>query len=99
MIVLNVWRLTRALRGLTRMGRKSGATVCVLTDLRSSPLAEDAHHVIVTPVEGIQGTASLTAMVATVQAILGELTDAEAGRAAGRVQQAWNDLDLMDDQP
>ncbi|MFI9060147.1 hypothetical protein ACIGXQ_37460 [Streptomyces anulatus] len=54
---------------------------------------------IVTPVEGIQGTASLTAMVATVQAILGELTDAEAGRAAGRVQQAWNDLDLMDDQP
>ncbi|MFI9060148.1 MurR/RpiR family transcriptional regulator [Streptomyces anulatus] len=37
LIVLNVWRLTRALRGLTRMGRESGATVCVLTDLRSSP--------------------------------------------------------------
>ena len=99
LVVLNVWRLTRALRGLTRMGRECGATVCVLTDLRSSPLAEDAHHVIVTPIEGVQGTASLTAMVAAVQAILGELTDTETGRASGRVQQAWNDLDLMDDQP
>lgn len=38
-------------------------------------------------------------MVAVTQAILGELTDTEAGRASGLVQQAWNDLDLMDDQP
>ncbi|MFF8743875.1 hypothetical protein [Streptomyces californicus] len=81
------------------VGVVDGATVCVLTDLRSSPLAEDAHHLVVTPTEGVQGTASLTAMVAAVQAILGELTDAESSRTAGRVQQAWNDLDLMDDQP
>ncbi|MEU6498467.1 MurR/RpiR family transcriptional regulator [Streptomyces californicus] len=99
LIVLNVWRLTRALRGLTRMGRERGTTVCVLTDLHSSPLAEDAHHLVVTPTEGVQGTASLTAMVAAVQAILGELTDTESSRAAGQVQQAWNVLDLMDDQP
>ncbi|MEV5516079.1 MurR/RpiR family transcriptional regulator [Streptomyces flaveolus] len=99
LLVFNVWRLTRTLRGLTRMGRERGATVSVLTDLRSSPLAEDADHLIVTPIEGVQGTVSLTAMVAVTQAILGELTDAEAGRASGQVQQAWNDLDLMDDQP
>ncbi|KUN30281.1 transcriptional regulator [Streptomyces antibioticus] len=99
LLVLNVWRLTRALRGLTRMGRERGATVSVLTDLRSSPLAEDADHMILTPIEGVRGTVSLTAMVAVTQAILSELTDAEAGRASGRVQKAWNDLDLMDDQP
>ncbi|MFA3839056.1 hypothetical protein [Streptomyces aureus] len=74
------------------------ATVCVLTDLRSSPLTEDADHVIVTPIEGVGGTVSLTAMVAATQAIIGELTDTETGRASGQVQQAWNDLDLMDDQ-
>lgn len=99
LLVFNVWRLTRTLRGLTRMGRQRGATTSVLTDLRSSPLAEDADHLIVTPIEGVQGTVSLTAMVAVIQAILGELTDAESSRAAGQVQQAWNDLDLMDDQP
>ncbi|WP_116204652.1 MurR/RpiR family transcriptional regulator [Amycolatopsis circi] len=99
LIVFNVWRLTRALRGLTRMGRERGATVCVLTDLKSSPLAKDAEHLIVTPIEGVHGTASLTAMVSATQAILGELTDADTGRASGQVQQAWNTLDLMDDQP
>lgn len=36
-IAINIWRLTRALRGLTRLAREQGATVCVLTDLRSSP--------------------------------------------------------------
>ncbi|GAA0465587.1 MurR/RpiR family transcriptional regulator [Streptomyces olivaceiscleroticus] len=99
LLAFNVWRLTRALRGLTRLGRERGATVCVLTDLRSSPLAEDADHLIVTPIEGIRGTVSLTAMVAVTQAILGELTDAGTSRASGQIQQAWNDLDLMDDQP
>jgi hypothetical protein len=37
-------------------------------------------------------------MVVATQAIIGELTDTETGRASGQVQQAWNDLDLMDDQ-
>ncbi|MFG3532493.1 hypothetical protein ACGF8B_38155 [Streptomyces sp. NPDC047917] len=34
-----------------------------------------------------------------LRAIPGELTDTEVGRASGRVPKAWNDLDLMDDQP
>ncbi|WP_145942984.1 MurR/RpiR family transcriptional regulator [Corynebacterium glyciniphilum] len=37
LIVINVWRLTRALRGLTKLGHERGAVVSVLTDLRSSP--------------------------------------------------------------
>ncbi|MGW0957639.1 MurR/RpiR family transcriptional regulator [Streptomyces gelaticus] len=98
LIALNIWRLTRALRGLTRLARERGATVSVLTDLRSSPLAEDAHHLIVTPIEGVQASPSLTAMVAAVQAILSELADEGAVRSAGQVQQMWQDLDLMDDQ-
>ncbi|MFD9679248.1 MurR/RpiR family transcriptional regulator [Rhodococcus sp. NPDC059969] len=97
LIVINVWRLTRTLRGLTRMGRERGATVCVLTDLRSSRLADDATHLIVSPIEGIDGSVSVTAMVAAVQAVLGELRDADSNHAAGLVQKVWNDLDLMDD--
>jgi DNA-binding MurR/RpiR family transcriptional regulator len=99
LITINIWRLTRTLRGLTRLARERGATVSVLTDLGSSPLAEYADHLIVTPVEGIQAGPSLTAMVAAVQAVLSELTDDDAIRASGQVQQMWQELDLMDDQP
>ncbi|NBE50414.1 SIS domain-containing protein [Streptomyces sp. YC537] len=99
-IAINVWRLTRALRGLTRLAREQGATVCVLTDLHSSPLAEDADHLLVTPIEGLHSTPSLTAMVSAVQAIVAELgTSADRLRSVGRVEHAWNELDLMDDQP
>lgn len=86
------------MRGLTRMGRERGATVCVLTDLRSSRLADDAAHLIVSPIEGIDGSVSVTAMVAAVQAVLGELRDPDSDRAAGVVQKVWNELDLMDNQ-
>lgn len=99
LITINIWRLTRTLRGLTRLARERGATVCVLTDLRSSPLAEYADHLIVTPVESVQAGPSLTAMVAAVQAVLSELADDDAVRASGRVQRMWQELDLMDDQP
>ncbi|MEV0281287.1 MurR/RpiR family transcriptional regulator [Streptomyces sp. NPDC050610] len=99
-IAISVWRLTRALRGLTRLAREQGATVCVLTDLHSSPLAEDADHLLVTPIEGLHSTPSLTAMVSAVQAIVAELgSSADRLRSVGRVEHAWNTLDLMDDQP
>ncbi|MGW7072990.1 MurR/RpiR family transcriptional regulator [Streptomyces sp. NPDC054855] len=99
-IAINIWRLTRTLRGLTRLAREQGATVCVLTDLHSSPLAEDADHLLVTPIEGLYSTPSLTAMVSAVQAVVAELgaSDGRLG-SVGRVERAWNELDLMDDQP
>ncbi|MFJ8794367.1 MurR/RpiR family transcriptional regulator [Streptomyces sp. NPDC102462] len=99
LIAFNIWRLTRSLRGLTRLARERGATVSVFTDLRSSPLAEYADHVVVTPIEGVGSGPSLTAMVAGVQAILSELSDTDAVRTSGEIQQIWQDLDLMDDQP
>ncbi|WP_448719362.1 MurR/RpiR family transcriptional regulator [Microbacterium natoriense] len=98
LIVINVWRLTRTLRGLTHLGRGSGATVSVLTDLHSSPLNADADHVVITPIEGIDETPSLTAMVAVVHAILAELANTTTRFTAGRIERAWEDLNLMDDQ-
>lgn len=70
-----------------------------MTDLRSSPLTEYADHVVIAPIEGAQGSVSHTAMVAAVQAIIAELMDADARRAVGRAEEAWNRLDLLDDQP
>ena len=54
---------------------------------------------IVTPIEGVHAGPSLTAMVGAVQAILSELTDEDTIRTSGEIQQLWQDLDLMDDQP
>ncbi|MFC1442422.1 MurR/RpiR family transcriptional regulator [Streptacidiphilus sp. N1-10] len=99
LVTINNWRLTRTLRGLTRLARERGATVSVLTDLRSSPLADDADHLIITPIEATHPGPSLTGVVAAVQAVLSELADDDAARASGRVQQLWQELDLMDDQP
>lgn len=98
LVVLNVWRLTRALRGLTSLGKNQGATVAVLTDLHSSPLNTDADHVVITPIESAGAAPSLTAMVAVVQAILAELEESTTKASTGRVERAWDDLDLMDDQ-
>ncbi len=98
LVVLNVWRLTRALRSLTRLGRENGTTVAVLTDLRSSPLSADADHVVLTPIEGIAASPSLTAMSAVVQAILAELESTPTRASLGRVEQAWEELGLMDEQ-
>jgi DNA-binding MurR/RpiR family transcriptional regulator len=98
-VTINIWRLTRSLRALTRLARERGATVSVLTDLRTSPLAEHADHLIVTPIEAIYPGPSVTGVVAAVQAILGELADDDAVRATGPIQQMWQELDLMDDQP
>lgn len=97
-IVINVWRLTRSLRGLTRLAHERGATVAVLTDLHSSPLNTYADHVVITPIEGVYVTPSLTAMVAVVQAILAELESSDSRFSAGRIEQAWETLSLMDDQ-
>ncbi|MGO4453554.1 MurR/RpiR family transcriptional regulator [Arthrobacter sp. RAF14] len=97
LVVLNVWRLTRTLRSLTRLGHENGATVAVLTDLHSSPLNEDSDHVVITPMEGLGASPSLTAMVAVVQAILAEL-ERTATTSFARVEQAWDALGLMEDQ-
>lgn len=99
LVTINIWRLTRTLRDLTRLARERGATVCVLTDLRASPLAEHADHLVVTPMEAVYPGPSLTGVVAAVQAILGELADHAAVRASGQIQQIWQNLDLMDDHP
>lgn len=99
LIVLNVWRLTRALRGLTSLGRSQGATIAVLTDLHSSPLNADADHVVITPIEGVGAAPSLTAMVSVVHAILAELEESASKSSVGRIEQAWDKLGLMDEQP
>lgn len=97
LVVINIWRLTRALRGITRLGRERGATVAVLTDLMSSPLSADADHTVITPIESIDRMPSLTATMAIVQAILAELGAGTTHEVGNRIERAWNDLDLMDD--
>lgn len=98
LIVINVWRLTRALRGLTKLAHERGAVVSVLTDLRSSPLNDDADHVVLTPIEGVDATPSLTAMVSVVQAILAVLARSSTRSSPAAVEKAWEILGLMDDQ-
>lgn len=97
LIVINVWRLTRALRDLADLGHERGATVGVLTDLQSSPLTDAADHVVLTPIEGADATPSLTSIVSVVQAILAVLARSAARSSLAAVERAWDTLGLMDD--
>ncbi|TGA90907.1 MurR/RpiR family transcriptional regulator [Streptomyces sp. MZ04] len=97
LLAISIWRVTRALRELVRLAHERGVTVCLITDLRSSPLAEDADHVIVVPTEGVRSLPSFTAAVSVVQAILAELSGTQTTVAYGQVEQAWQRMDLMDD--
>ncbi|CCH75999.1 Transcriptional regulator [Nostocoides japonicum T1-X7] len=94
-VVLNIWRLTRATRGLTRLARQRGATVVVVTDLQSSPLNSDADHIVLAPIEGISGTPSLTGVVAVMQSILAELETSQTRKSIADVEQAWEGMHLM----
>ncbi|WP_455352569.1 MurR/RpiR family transcriptional regulator [Streptomyces sp. SYSU K217416] len=98
LLVINMWRLTRAQLALTRLAHEAGVTVCVLTELRSTPLADHADHVIVVPTEAVRGLTSVTAMVSAVQAIVAELAEPAAVRAFSRVERAWHDMNLIEDQ-
>ncbi|WP_018177101.1 MurR/RpiR family transcriptional regulator [Jongsikchunia kroppenstedtii] len=95
LVVISVWRLTRVLRELTRVGRQRGASVAVLTDLHSSPLAEDADHLITTPIEGHGALPSLTAMTAAAQAILAALFDSDGRQSARDIEKAWDAIGLL----
>lgn len=100
LVVVNLWRLPKEVLAAARIARAHGAVTCVITDLRTSPLARAADHVVIVPSEGSSVFPSLTAGMVVVNAILATL----AARAPERVhaglestEQLWREFGLMHD--
>lgn len=73
LVTINMWWLPREVLEATTMAYERKIITCVLTDLRSSAIADVAGNLIVIPSEGISAFPSLTATMAVVHAVLAEL--------------------------
>lgn len=99
LVTFNFWWLPRQVVEATETAHERGATTCVVTDRRSSPLTEAADHIVVLPSEGVSSFPSLTAASAVVHGILAELTRLggdDARQAMERTEATWARMGLFD---
>ncbi|ANS32133.1 RpiR family transcriptional regulator [Rhodococcus sp. SC4] len=73
LVTINLWWVAREVMEATTIAQEAGITTCVITDRRSSPLAEAATHLIVTPSEGVSFFPSLTPTMAIIHGLLAEI--------------------------
>jgi DNA-binding MurR/RpiR family transcriptional regulator len=100
LVTVNLWWLPREILEATTMAYEREIGTCVLTDSRSTALAEVAQHLIVVPSEGISSFPSLTAAMAVVHAILVELArlgGEETTEAMARAEAGWARMGLFND--
>jgi DNA-binding MurR/RpiR family transcriptional regulator len=98
LVTVNLWWLPREILEATTMAYEREIGTCVLTDSRSTALAEVAQHLIVVPSEGISSFPSLTAAMAVVHAILVELArlgGEETTEAMARAEAGWARMGLF----
>lgn len=101
-VAISFWRLYANTIQVARNGRDQGATVCVLTDTASGPLAALADHLIVVAAEGVSFFPSLTPALAVVQAICAELATVDperTGAAIERAEKMWKEFGILDRSP
>jgi len=98
LVTVNLWWLPREVLEATRMAYEREITTCVVTDVRSSVVADVATHLVVVPSEGISSFPSLTPAMAVVHAVLAELAQLggdETMRAMARAEADWSRMGLF----
>ncbi len=99
LVAFNFWWLPREILHAAQVAWDREATVCVVTDRHTSPLAEVAGQVLMVPSEGASMFPSLTASMSVVGAVLAEMTrlGGEGTRQAVEDTEAlWRRLGLFD---
>jgi DNA-binding MurR/RpiR family transcriptional regulator len=95
LVVINMWRPMRELVAAAEYARDCGVTVVALTDMRKSPLATVANHVLVVPSEGVSFFQSVTAATSVVYGLLAGMEASQPERTREvirRTQQLWQDI-------
>lgn len=99
LVIFNFWRTPRELIAIAEASARRGITVCLVTDRRTSRLAQVADLVVAVPSEGASIFPSMTPAVAISHAILAELAAAhpeQAARSISDIESLWTDIGLMD---
>lgn len=98
LVVVSLWWLPRQVLQATGIASERQSTVCVLTDMRTSPLAEHANQMLVIPSEGASTFPSLTAASSVVHALLAEMVKLggeESRQAILGAEETWSRMDLF----
>lgn len=102
LVAISFWRLYVSAVHAAQLAQARGLTVCVITDTRSSELAELADHLAIVPAEGVSFAPSLTPAISLVQAISAELAlvDPDLTQATvARSDQVWREAGLLQKSP
>jgi DNA-binding MurR/RpiR family transcriptional regulator len=101
-VAVNFWWLPQQLLDATQVAAERGATVCVVTDQRTSPLTQAADHVVVVPSEGASSFPSLASAMSLIHAVLAELArlgGQDMPGAMSRTESTWRRMRLFHRQP
>ena len=94
----NLWRASKFVLDIVRVAVQRGVRVVAIAD-RQTSITDLAEETLLVPSEGVTFMPSTVAAVATVQALLAELSsiDPERTMAALRdTEDLWSELDLVD---
>lgn len=98
-VIFSFWRLPRELVEATKVARRRGSRVVVVTDRRTSQLVGLADSAIIIPSEGVSALPSLTPAMAVVHALTAKMI-----RIGGddfldgirRTEAVWDEMQIFD---
>jgi len=98
LVSCNLWRASKFVLDVARAASRRGIRVIAIAD-RQTAITDLAEEALLVPSEGVTFMPSTVAAVATVQALLAELSAADPGRTMAALRDTedlWSELDLVD---
>ncbi|WP_434992349.1 MurR/RpiR family transcriptional regulator [Arthrobacter sp. Ld5] len=98
LVSCNLWRASKFVLDVVRVAAKRGIRIVAIAD-RQTGITDLAEEALLVPSEGVTFMPSTVAAVATVQALLAELSAIDPTRTMAALRGAeelWSDLDLVD---
>lgn len=98
LVSCNLWRASKFVLEVVRVASQRGIRIVAIAD-RQTGITDLAEEALIVPSEGVTFMPSTVAAVATVQALLAELSALDPGRTMGALRETedlWSELDLVD---
>ncbi|WP_189636300.1 MurR/RpiR family transcriptional regulator [Arthrobacter sp. NamB2] len=98
LVSCNLWRASKFVLEVVRVAAQRGIRIVAIAD-RQTAITDLAEESLLVPSEGVTFMPSTVAAVATVQALLAELSSSDPDRtmtALRDTEELWSELDLVD---
>lgn len=98
LVSCNLWRASKFVLDVVRVAAQRGIRIVAIAD-RQTAITDLAEEALLVPSEGVTFMPSTVAAVATVQALLAELSAVDPARTMAALrdtEELWGELDLVD---